>query len=320
MQLDKNLLLEFENSIDTINPETGNIPVKILGFGEISIVFQLGNNENIVYKRLPIFESKEQVTRHIRAFNVYQQNLLVNKIGLQLVPSAFEYIDLGKEPLTLFLAQQKVNPENFCHKLIHKVTKDEVFIMFHLLMTELHKIFTFNRNSRDIKVGIDSQISNWAVKNFAETNGKITNSTQFLYLDTSTPMFRIDKKEAMEAELFLKSAPSFLRFILKLAFLQEVLDRYYDWRLVAIDMMANLFKEQRKDLISGCLEVVNTFYQNEAKDFKIKPITKKEILDYYENDKQIWSIFQSARKFDRFLTTNLLHKKYMFYLPPSIKR
>jgi hypothetical protein len=251
---------------------------------------------------------------------VYQQNLLVNKIGLQLVPSAFEYIDLGKEPLTLFLAQQKVNPENFCHKLIHKVTKDEVFIMFHLLMTELHKIFTFNRNSRDIKVGIDSQISNWAVKNFAETNGKITNSTQFLYLDTSTPMFRIDKKEAMEAELFLKSAPSFLRFILKLAFLQEVLDRYYDWRLVAIDMMANLFKEQRKDLISGCLEVVNTFYQNEAKDFKIKPITKKEILDYYENDKQIWSIFQSARKFDRFLTTNLLHKKYMFYLPPSIKR
>ena len=79
-----------------------------------------------------------------------------------------------------------------------------------------------------MQVGIDLQISNWAIKNFSETGNKITSKTEFWYLDTSTPMFRVNKKEAMEAELFLKIAPSFLRGVLKIAFLQEVLDRYYD--------------------------------------------------------------------------------------------
>ena len=156
--------------------------------------------------------------------------------------------------------------------------------------------------------------------NFSYTGNKITEDSQFYYLDTSTPMFRINKKEAMEAELFLKSAPSFLRGLLKIAFLQEVLDRYYDWRLVTIDMLANLFKEQRKDLIPGCLKVVNKFFDNDAKDFKIKPILLKEVINYYKNDKQIWDIFQNARKFDRYLTTKIFHKKYNFYLPSSIQR
>lgn len=320
MELDKNLLLEFESHINTENPETGKVPIKILGFGEISIVFQLGNDQNIVYKRLPIFESPLQVNRHIKAFNMYQTDLLVEKIGLNLVPSACEFIDLGDGPITLFLAQEKVDPETFCHKLIHKISKEETYLMFHLLMKELLKIFEFNRKSTFAIVGIDSQISNWAIKNFQQTGNKITEQSEFWYLDTSTPMFRVDKREAMEAELFLKSTPFFLRGLFKIAFLQEVLDRYYDWRLVTIDMLANLFKEQRKDLIPGCLEVVNKFFQNEAKDFTIDPITAQEVIEYYKNDKHIWELFQNVRQFDRYLHTKLLHKKYVFYLPPAIKR
>ena len=33
--------------------------------------------------------------------------------------------------------------------------------------------------------------------------------------------------ESMEAELFLNSTPSFLRFLIKAFFIQDVLDRYY---------------------------------------------------------------------------------------------
>ena len=320
MELNKQLLVEFENNINTVSPEKGKVPIKILGFGEISIVFQLGNDKDIVYKRLPIFENTAQVNRHIKAFDMYQTNLLTKKIGLNLVPSASEFVNLGTGPITLFLAQARVDPDTFCHKLIHNVSEEEVYVMFHLLMKELFKIFKYNKKSTGLKVGIDSQISNWAIKNLSETDNKITEQSQFYYLDTSTPMFRINKKEAMEAELFLKSAPSFLRGILKIAFLQEVLDRYYDWRLVTIDMLANLFKEQRKDLIPGCLKVVNDFFSFQAKDFEIEPIQMKEIVDYYKEDKQIWDIFQNARKFDRYMQTKLFHKKYLFYLPPSIKR
>ena len=74
-----------------------------------------------------------------------QYDILKNKIGLNLVPSACEYIEIGNAPITLFLAQEKVDPRTFCHKLIHKISNEEVYIMFGILIKELYKIFDFNR-------------------------------------------------------------------------------------------------------------------------------------------------------------------------------
>ena len=40
--------------------------------------------------------------------------------------------------------------------------------------------------------------------------------------------YRIEGAEQLNAELFLRSAPSFLAWILRLLFLEDVVDRYYD--------------------------------------------------------------------------------------------
>jgi len=133
-------------------------------------------------------------------------------------------------------------------------------------------------------------------------------------------MFRKNGIEAMDAELFLESTPSFLKFLVKAAFLEEVVDRYYDWRLVIIDLIANFFKEQRPELIPGIIRQVNKFFKEEASEFNMKPITFEEVQKYYKNDKMIWVIFQNARKIDRFIKTKLFKKKYDFYLPGKIKR
>ena len=149
---------------------------------------------------------------------------------------------------------------------------------------------------------------------------KIDDSSKLLYLDTSTPMFRKNGSEAMEAVLFLKSAPSFLRFLLKALFLQEVLDRYYDWRLVTIDLLANFFKEQKPEIIPRLIRRINKFFKEETSDFDIEPITIEEVQKYYKSDKTIWVVFQNARRFDRFIKTKILKKIYNFYLPGKIKR
>ena len=133
-------------------------------------------------------------------------------------------------------------------------------------------------------------------------------------------MFRKNGIEAMDAELFLKSTPSFLRFLVKAAFLDEVVDRYYDWRLVTIDLIANFFKEQRPELIPGIINQVNKFFNEEASEFDMEPISFEEVQKYYKNDKMIWVIFQNARKIDRYIKTKLFKKKYDFYLPGKIKR
>lgn len=70
MKIDIEVLKKLERSIDTYNPEKGEVPIKILGYGEISLVFEIVDDpEQIAYKRIPIFENEKQVNRHIWAYN-----------------------------------------------------------------------------------------------------------------------------------------------------------------------------------------------------------------------------------------------------------
>ena len=57
----------------------------------------------------------------------------------------------------------------------------------------------------------------------------------------------MDGVEQLDPELFLRSAPSFLVWLLRLLFLKDVVDRYYDFHLVAVDLIANFYKEQMRD-------------------------------------------------------------------------
>jgi hypothetical protein len=320
LKLNRDLLEQFEKGINTVDPNKGSIPIEILGYGEISLVFSLSaDNEDIVYKRLPIFDTEQQVIRHIQAYRIYQTDLLEKHIGLNILPYGSDYVFKENGSITLFLAQKKLEPSSFGHKLIHTISLDQITKLIRIIMVELHKVFAFNRSKKSLAVGIDAQISNWAIKDYKK-NLKITDDIELFYLDTSTPMFRKYNKEAMEAELFLKSAPSFLRSLLKYLFLQEVLDRYYDWRLVTIDLLANMIKEQKPEVIPSCLRVVNQYFRSEASEFNIKIIEKKEIFSYYKEDKMIWDIFQTTRKFDRWLQTKVFRQPYEFYLPPPIER
>jgi len=167
---------------------------------------------------------------------------------------------------------------------------------------------------------VDGQISNWAIKDFDPEKTDITEQTKLFYIDTSTPLIRKNGREMLESELFLKSTPSFLRWLIKLFFLQEVLDRYYDFRLVIIDIIANFFKEGRPDLIPQLIDIANNFIQKEAATYNIDLIQHKEVQSYYKNDAFIWSLFQRLRRFDRFLKTKILMGQYPYILPGKIKR
>ena len=316
----------LEKSLDTNNPEKGEIPIKLLGFGEISLVFEIlsEKTKNLAFKRLPIFDSEEQVEKHIKGYNEYNR-LLNDDLHIEVPPSdaAWVYADKKKKKISLYCIQDKISqPDSIGNKIIHKVGIEDVKKLILVILRETKKVWKFNKDNIDkgIQIGLDGQISNWALKEFDENDPHVQIDSKLVYIDTSTPMYRINGEDAMEGILFLKSAPSFMRWILKLFFLDEVLDRYYDWRLVTIDLIANFHKEQLAEMIPDLLNVVNEFFASEATEFNIKPITLKEIDKYYKNDKMIWVIFQNFRRFDRFLKTKIFRKKYDFYLPDKIKR
>ncbi len=320
MKINTDLIVKLEETIDTIHPERGEIPIKILGFGEISLVFELVDDpEKVAYKRLPIFDNEKQVKRHINAYNEYNR-ILKEDIGLNVPDYGALWLKGPTGGIVLYCAQEKIPPESIGNRIIHELNNNDVKKLVLLVMRELKKVWAFNKDNVNINVGLDGQISNFSLLGYDPSNPKISENAKLLYVDTSTPMYRINEVEAMEAILFLKSAPSFIRWLLKALFLQEVMDRYYDWRLVTIDLIANFFKEQKPEIIPGLLKVVNKFFADEANEFNIEPITFEEVYSYYKNDKMIWVVFQAFRKFDRFLKTKLFRKKYDFYLPEKIER
>ena len=320
MKIDIEILKKLERSIDIYNPETGEVPIKILGYGEISLVFELLNNpEQIAYKRIPIFDNETQVERHIWAYNEYNR-LLKEDVGLNLPEYDVAWFKDEEGKIQFYCVQEKFPAESVGNKVIHKLSDQDIKTLILLVMREMKKVWDYSKSHNTIDLGLDGQISNFAIIGFDPNNPKVDLDTKLMYFDTSTPMFRVDGNEAMEAVLFLKSAPSFLRWLLKALFLEETVGRYYDWRKVTIDLVANFFKEQKPELIPELINLVNKFFKEEAIDFDIEPLTLEEVKKYYKSDSSMWVIFQSVRRFDRFLKTKVFKKKYDFYLPGKIER
>lgn len=319
MEIDLNLLKELEKSIDTSNPEAADVPIKILGYGEISLVFEIiGDPQELAYKRIPIFDNEKQVKRHIWAYNAY--NKLLMRIGLTLPDYGVAWFKYQQGQIQFYCVQKKIDANSVGNKVIHLVSDEEAQLLVLLALREMKKIWDFNQENPNLDIALDGQISNFTVMDFDANNPKIIESTKLMYLDTSTPLFKINGKEAMDAVLFLKSAPSFLRWLLEALFLEDTVERYYDFRRVVIDLIANFYKEQKPELIPSLIKMTNHFLRTEVAHYDIEPLRLDEIVKYYKSDANMWRIFQSTRKLDRFLQTKILRKKYAFYLPGKIQR
>jgi hypothetical protein len=206
----------------------------------------------------------------------------------------------------LYILQKQLPPSRFFHKLIHSQDAEELEAMIQRIVAEIEKVWTYNsENDPNIKLAIDGQLSNWV----------LLESGEMAYIDTSTPLMLENGREKLDPELLIQSAPSFLRWLIRWQFLDDVMTRYYDRRLVYTDLIANLFKEQSPDLVDSWIKVINTSTTN-----KMDALEKQEIEAYYKEDKLIWRLFLGLRRFDRLIKNKLLGQRYEFVLPGKIKR
>jgi len=321
LPVDRELLKAFEEKLDPSKPEESSIPAKVLGYGEISTVFEIihESQKEIAYKRMPLFDTMQQVERYKEIYNRY--NELLGEINIEIPEYGAIDVTTDDGRIVLYLYQRKLPSNSIGNNIIHAVSDDEVMTLTLKVLRELNKVWTFNRDNKpEIEVAIDGQISNWAIKNFDPENLVIDEDVNLLYLDTSTPLIRENGVEMLDAKLFLKPTPPIMRWILKKFYLQDILDRYYDFRKVTVDLIANFFKEGREDLIPKLVELANEFFSAEAAVLDIAPVDYEEIKKYYKEDASIWSLYLNLRKIHRFIRTKILRKYYDFILPAEIKR
>jgi len=320
IEIDVELLSEFERYLDPAHPEKSRIPAKVLGYGEISTVFEIGREEqrDIAYKRMPIFKDGSELEKYEASFNEYIR--LLSSLGLRLPGYSYASFCSDTGSPVFFIAQRKLDPSSIASKAIHSLPAGEVSRLCTHILRELARVFEHNDANPGAEIGIDGQVSNWSIDGFDPAAGALPDEVRLTYFDTSTPLYRVDGVEQLDPELFLRSAPSFMVWIIRLFFLEDVMTRYYDFGLVATDMIANFYKEQRPELIPGLVETVNDFFSGEAVALGVEPLTVKGVNSYYREDALIWTLYLSMRKTDRFLRSRLLRKEYPYILPGRIKR
>jgi hypothetical protein len=307
MKIDTELLYEFERGLDPQKLSGSHIPAVTLGYGEISTIFQIGDQTDVAYKRLPLFRNRAAATGYIQRYIEYSRLLI--QAGLFLTDHQAVCIDVPQRPVTVYIAQKRLPSKRFGHHIVRTCGQEEHKRLVACIVTEIEKVWRFNSvHSGSLELALDGQISNWAIIR-DESPAEVT------YVDTSTPLFRKGGVEQLDPEPLLQGAPVFLRWILRLFFLDDVMNRYYDKRQVFIDLAANLYKEQRSDLIPPTIDVINEHLASSD-----KTLTLKEIEKYYREDKLIWTLFLAFRRIDRWLTMKILRRRYEFILPGKIKR
>ncbi|MBU2623269.1 MAG: hypothetical protein KKD92_13215, partial [Proteobacteria bacterium] len=97
MNIDHDLLRKFEAGLDPQNLKNSSVPAIILGFGEISTVFQIGGCADTAYKRMPLFQNIASAERYAGQFLEYC-NLLAES-GLKLPESETVIVALPERPV-----------------------------------------------------------------------------------------------------------------------------------------------------------------------------------------------------------------------------
>ena len=331
IELDYDLIRRFEEGLDPRHPERSQIPARVLGFGEISTVLQIGSGDqaNLAYKRMPMFKDAAEAEAYEALYYDYLD--ILAQAGIDVVPGALVILPEHRGRVVAYIAQEKLTAGTICHQAIHALPRPEVRRLFLAILAETNKVFEFNQAAAgQTAIGFDAQISNWAIVGFEPDQALLPDPILLRYFDTSTPLIRRQGVERLDPELFLRSAPSFLVWIIRLFLLQDVMNRYYDRRQVIVDIIANFHKEGRPELIPDLVSAANDYLAGQP-DGEVEPLegiealwefealTAAEIDAYYKDDARTWRIYLAFRKIDRRLH-HLLGKEYPYVLPDKVKR
>ena len=316
---DYDYLAKCEAGIDPLDPENSKIPIHVLGYGEMSTVLTIdGGNSNLVYKRMPMFHNNVELEPFLDQYDEYLDHMIA--AGIDVVPAAITSITPRSGNIVVYIIQEKLDGRTLANKAIHTLSAADVERVFEAILERIGRVFAYNdAQENGIELGIDAQMSNWAIANYDADRGLLPDPVELIYVDTSSPLMRANGEHQLDPELFLRSAPSFLRPVIRLLFVDDVMNRYYVRRQIVVDVLANLYKEKREDVIPALIKRANLFLEQASSDDSFEPVTEKEVAGYYKEDARIWSIYLAARRMDRRLH-QIRGKPYPYVLPGHIDR
>ena len=287
--IDPDVLAQLESDVVAHLSGDYSVHLDVLGYGEISTVLRAeGLNGPVAAKRLPRM-TRSQLSAYSEILSRYLYDLQAR--GVRPVDSAV--FSVGSDPFRPYCVQP-LQPLLLVDEL--RTADSET------IDRRVQQLVGIVVGAVDGWLGLDGQISNWAV-----------DGDELLYIDVTTPLVRDTAgKDELDTDLFIASLPWALRGSVRRFLLDEILSHYYDPRAVLLDMAGNLTKERLPQVIEPLLRATNRVVS--------PPITTDQATKYYRTDARMWELLQRLRQADRWWQKTARRRTYPFLLPGAIER
>ncbi len=287
--------------------------LRVLGYGEISLVVGWPADAPAwACKRLPVFADAAAADAYGEIFHCYLEVLRTR--GVTPVESTFEMLggraggEAGGETVG-YVVQPVLPAGSLGPDVLRAAAPDPAHPLVRGVCERVVAVV-------DDKVGLDAQISNWALvadSGGAGDAGDGVGASQLRYLDVTTPMlFTADGHLELDLGVFIAAYPWLLRAPIRRFVAPGVAGAYRDPRNVLIDLAANLLKEQLEAWVPAVIEAANQV---------VSPaITEDEVRRYYRSDARLWEVMLRLRRADRWWQQHARRRTYPFLLPGPISR
>ncbi len=278
---------ELERTVELALRSGDASALSLLGEGEISLVLAAGSGPRRACKRLPPFPTAESAERYTATIGRYIAEL--EQRGVDVVDTEVRRVR-GSDGSIVLYCVQPILPAT---TLAVDIARDEPDRAPALLADIIDTVFA----TIDASVGLDAQLSNWAVVD-----------DQLTYFDITTPLLRTpDGVSELDSDVFLASLPWALRTPVRRFVLPGILDRYHDPRTVSLDLASNLIKEHLDHLVP---EVLSATAERVA-----RPLSGEEVRSDRRSDARLWAALQAVRRADRAWQRHVRRRPYPFLLP-----
>ena len=277
--------------------------------GEISQVLELrglgvccwrhpedGRAMPVVYKKMPAFLHRADAEAYIEHYRDYN-TLLRDEVGIA-VPHFDARIVERESQVIIYVVQERVEPASVCHIILREIEAAAAERLFGAILREYTKLYRYNRRraAEEFQIGLDGQIPNWAIAGYGGNPSALTGEERLLYLDTNVPMIRIAGRDVVSTDMYFQALPGVARGLIKRMDLDtEVMDRYYQMRLIMLDFLGNILVRGRPDLLLRFVEMSNEVLAGPFAADDLLPFTVEEVEAYYRRDVFIWRVWRSLK-------------------------
>jgi len=266
--------------------------LRVLGYGEFTVVVGWPADEpTLAVKRLPPDPDRSRLERYANDIERYCDEL--RALGVDVAPHWASIVPATDGGWALHIAQ----PFYPTGTLATDVLRSTAPVAGHPTVSA---VVAHLARAHD-ELGLDAQFSNWVIVD----DGVVL-------IDTTTPMIRDDGRDILDVDLMLLPFPAVVRPALRRFVAPDVLARFHEPRMIAIDTAAQLHKEQLGAWIPIVIDEANRRLD--------QPITQEEVDAYYREDARLWSLIQRAKQANRWWTRRVRRRSYPFLLPGPINR